>query len=379
MERLIRNWLTAFSLLISALAMGQSQSEDWAEVKTQMRLMTSKGVPGMVIGIRKNGESQFFAEGYSDIPNQHPMTTDHVQYVQSISKTFVGVAILKLAEEGRIDLDVSIEKYLPARITDWIEDSEKMTVKMMLNHTSGIPEYNYLPEYITLLLQVKDYAFHPEDYIQMLEDKSPDFEPGSRYSYRNSGYVVLALLLDEITGDHARYIREQIFSPLGMETSYYRESIEYLDEPNLPKSYWDRYGNGILEDATELQKNNVKKMIGDDGIVLSPENGLRFLEGLIELKLLSSESLEKMKDWAEYEDGYPAYGLGLDYTEFAGQEAWGHSGGGIGSGANLYYFPNFNAYVFIAMNLGTVTGGVIHQNLEPELEKLYTLIFKVLK
>lgn len=380
MERLMKLKCALGALLISALAANsQSQSDHWTEVRNQMEFMTSRGVPGMVLGVRKNGASQYFAKGYSDIRNQAPMSIDHAQYLQSISKVFIGVAVLQLAEKGAIDLNSSIEEYLPERITDCIEGSEKMTVRMMLNHTSGIPEYNYLPEYITLLLQVKDHPFRPEDYIKMLEGKSPSFTPGSDFGYRNSNYVVLALLLDELTGDHAGYIHTHIFSPLGMNESYYRETENYLEAANLPRSYWDRFGNGILEDATELQKNNVRRMVGDDGIVLTAKDGLTFIEGLIKLKLYSQESFSEMTDWATYEDGSPAYGLGLDYTEFAGSEAWGHNGGGIGAGATLHYFPKYDAYVFLAMNLGTVTGGEIHQELAPELKKLYGLILEALE
>ncbi len=380
MERLIRFTLSLLVFLISALAVNaQSQEEKWGEVKDQMKFMTSNGVPGMVLGVRKDGDSNYIAEGYSDLKSKEPMTIHHAQYLQSISKTFVGVAVLQLVEQGRIELDSSIDNYLPQRISEWIEGSEKMTVKMMLNHTSGLHEYNYLPEYITLLLQAEDYPFEPEDYLELIEGESPDFEPGSRYSYRNSNYVLLALLLDELIGDHAKYIRDNVFEPLSMFESYYRESQDYLAEANLPRSYWDRYGNGILEDATDIQKRNVKRMVGDDGIVLTAEDGLAFIEGLIELKLFSKQSLEMMCEWARYEDGYPAYGLGLDYTEFAGEEAWGHNGGGIGAGATLHYFPEKDAYVFLAMNLGTVTGGKIHEKLEPELEELYRLILEAVE
>jgi len=380
MERLIRITQSLLVFLISALAVNaQSQEEKWEDVKEQMKFMTSNGVPGMVLGVRKDGDSKYMAEGYSDIKAEEPMTIQHAQYLQSISKTFIGVAVLQLVEQGRIDLDSSINNYLPQRISNWIEGSEKMTVKMMLNHTSGLPEYNYLPEYITLLLQSEDYPFEPEDYLELIKGKSPDFEPASRYSYRNSNYVLLALLLDELTGDHAKFIRENVFVPLTMSESYYRESEDYLAAANLPRSYWDRYGNGFLEDATDIQKRNVKRMVGDDGIVLTVKDGLAFIEGLIELRLFSKQSLDMMTDWATYEDGYPAYGLGLDYTEFAGKEAWGHNGGGIGAGATLHYFPDKNAYVFLAMNLGTVTGGKIHEKLEPELEKMYRLILEAIE
>ncbi len=357
----------------------QNLAGDYSKVEAQMAMMCSEGVPGMVLGIRKDGKTYYHATGLADIPNKEAMTIDHSQYLQSISKTYIGVSVLQLEAQGKIDLDASINEYLTEELQTWIMGSEKMTVRMMLNHTSGIPEYNSQPTYITKLLQTPRHVFEPKDYVSYVRGRLPDFEPGSDYSYRNTNYVVLALILDELVGDHAAYIRENIFKPLGLEHSYYRESSDYLTPANLPRSYWDRHGNGILEDATFLQMNNVRMMVGDDGIVVTPEDALLYLEGIIELKLFDQESLEKMTDWGTYEDGYSAYGLGLDYTEFAGEEAWGHNGGGIGAGATLHYFPEMDAYVFLAMNLGTVTGGEIHEKLEPELEELYRLILEAVE
>ncbi len=361
------------------LAQEQPLNRDWTQVEKQLEKLTKKGIPGIVFGLKKEGESYFVAKGWANIANNEPMTIVHAHYLQSISKTYLATAVLKLAEEETLNLDKKIAVYLPDSINHWLTWTDQITVRMLLNHSSGVPEYNLLPEYITILLQEPEYPFETTDYIKYLEGKKLDFQPGSKFSYRNSNYLILALILDHVVGDHARFIREEIFEKIGLKETFYRNSPDYLDLAHLPSSYWDRYGNGIVEDATALQKYNVGRLVGDDGIVCTPADGIRFLEALMEFELIDESSLVQMKTWISDKNGAPTFGLGLDYTSFAGQEAWGHSGGGIGAGSNLYYFPKQDVYIFMAINLGTVTSGPIHLALEKEVEILYQLVFETLE
>ena len=120
-------------------------------------------------------------------------------------------------------------------------------------------------------------------------------------------------------------------------------------------------GNSILENASVLQRNNVMALVGDDGIVATPRDAVKFLKGLMEEKLISASSLNRMRSWVNDSKGNPTYGLGLDHATFAGHIAYGHSGGGIGAGCQLYYFPEKRLYIFIGINLGTVTESPIHK------------------
>jgi D-alanyl-D-alanine carboxypeptidase len=117
-------------------------------------------------------------------------------------------------------------------------------------------------------------------------------------------------------------------------------------------------------------------MIGDDGIVSTPEDAILFLKGLMEGKLVSQKSLKEMQAWAKTSKGVEEYGLGLDLGRFAGYEGMGHSGGGLGSGTQLYYFPEKNLYVFMGINLGTVTASPIHEKAEEILEGIYQILLK---
>lgn len=353
-----------------------SANERFVKVQEKMEELVKLGIPGMVAGVKTPELEWFSAAGFSRLDDKTRMNICNLQYLQSISKTYLATSILMLKDQGKIDLDQSVATYLPADLARIVPLSGELTVRMLLNHTSGIPEYNYLPEYITVLLQDPDYPFEPMDYMHLIEGKALDFEPGSRYSYRNSGYVLLALMMNHLTGDHARFIRENIFAKLNLINTFYREGEDYLEKANLVNGYWDRHSNGILENSSYLQKQNVKKLVGDDGIVATAEDGIRFLEALISGELISLESLTEMKTWVNDAKGNPQYGLGLDLTMLGGKEAIGHSGGGLGAGSQLYYFPEQKIYIFVAINLATVTGSPIHTQAEKVLNELYLEIIK---
>ncbi|MEJ1240637.1 serine hydrolase domain-containing protein [Chryseolinea sp. T2] len=338
-------------------------------IKEVMNRLVDK-VPGAAIAVWSKEGSWEYAAGFAKVENKTPMMTCNLQYLQSISKTYTSVCILKLAERGIIDLKAPITTYLLPKHSDCIKRAREITVEMILNHTSGIPEYNGAPRYITRLLQDPGHPFVPEDYLTYICGKAPDFEPGSRYSYRNTNYLIAALILDKVTGDHGTFMQKEIFDPLHLQHTYYYKSDGYLDHSTLVNSYWDRYSNGNIENVSVLQRNNVRAMIGDDGIVSTPADAVLFLKGLMEGKLITEESLRQMKHWVNDAKGNPTYGLGLDRTLLDSTESYGHSGGGLGAGCQLYYLPTKDIYYFISINLGTVTESPLHKEVEVALQKI---------
>lgn len=351
-------------------------ADDKPEIQKVIDDLVQKGVPGAVAAVYDRNGLKTYAGGYACIEDSTPMETCYLQYLQSISKTYMAVVIMKLFEAGKISPDSPINAYLPEKIKKNIVDGDKVTVNMLLNHTSGLPEYNYAPVYITRLLQNPQRIFQPEEYIAYIRGKSLDFEPGSRHSYRNTNYVLLAMIADQITGDHGKYMEEEIFRPLGLTHTYYRIKQGNTYGNKLVNSYWDRFGNGILENVSVLQNTNVTSMVGDDGIITTPEEAVLFLKGLMEGKLVSKTTLEMMQKWALGDDGKPEYGLGLDYATFSDLPAIGHSGGGLGAGCQLFYVPSKNIYFFLGINIGTVTESPIFEKAAPLVEKLQNAILK---
>lgn len=345
-----------------------------SKIREKLDLLISKGVPGCTMAVYSGEGWWTTSAGLADIGAQSPMTSAHLQYLQSVAKTYMAVGILKLYEDGKIKLDAPITAYLPEKYTRQISDAGKITVRMLLNHTSGVPEYNMQPAYVSYLLQHPDYVFDPAEYLGFIREKPLDFEPGSRYSYRNTNYLLLAFVADEITGNHAQYLDDTIFKPLGLPHTFYRNAPGYLHYNDLVHAYWDRNSNYLLEDVTELQRTNVMSLVGDDGIVTTPVEAVRFLRGLLEGELLADSTLTEMMTWVKDASGHDQYGLGLDYAEMDGHVAYGHSGGGIGAGCQLYYFPKENTYMFVAINLGTVTDSPIHKDIGPVLDEIYSAL-----
>lgn len=345
-------------------------------LQTVLDRLTQNKIPGAVAAVSDVNGLWTISSGLAKIEDQTPMQTCHLQYIQSIAKTYLAVNILQLYEEGRIDLDKEISNYLPFPIVASIHNADKISVRMLLNHTSGIPEYNSDPTYITRLLQNPERIFQPEEYLDYIKGKKQDFEPGTRYSYRNTNYLILALIAEHITGNHKIYMDERIFKPLGLRNTYYRIEQGNTYGGKLVNSYWDRFSDGILENVSLLQNSNVVSMIGDDGIITTPEEAVMFLKGLMEGKLVSPNSLAIMQEWVVNRNDKPVYGLGLNTAEFQGVQGIGHSGGGLGSGCQLYYFPEKNVYIFLAVNLGTVTQSPIHKKVESLLDEVYQVILK---
>jgi D-alanyl-D-alanine carboxypeptidase len=343
------------------------------ELEEVLEAFTRNGAPGVALAVHSPEGWWYSAKGYSRIEDNTGMQVCHLQYLQSISKTYHAVAVMKLYEEGIVELEKPITEYLPG-LNEYVSDAEHITVEMLLNHTSGIPEYNFSPNYVAKLLQSPEYAFTGKDYLGFIKGKPLTAEPGARYSYRNTNYVILALLLDKLTGDHGRFLEDSIFQPLGLDDTYYKGGEPALNNNRLVNSYWDRNGTGIVENASYLQRKNVQYMIGDDGIITTPLDAVKFLKGLVEGKLLSENALDLMRTWAQYEDGHPAYGLGLDYVEINGVEGYGHSGGGIGAGCELYYFPEKDLYYFLVINLGVVTESPFHKGIEEIRTGFYSVL-----
>lgn len=345
-------------------------------LQESLDLIASHGVPGVSMALYSDEGWWTGVAGYAKLETKTKMQPCHLLYLQSVAKTFMAVAILKLYELRKIDLDKPITNYLPAATSRYISKAETITVKMLLNHTSGVPEYNSIPGYITKLLQDPDHYFEPIDYLKYIEGKPLTFEPGSKYAYRNTNYVILSLIADYLTGDHARFIAESIFEPLGLTHTYYRGAPGYLNYPELVNAYWDRHSDGIIENASILQRNNVLSLVGDDGIVTTPVEAVKFLRGLLEGKLLTATTMALMRTWVNDRNGNPTYGLGLDHAELVGHFGYGHSGGGIGAGCQLYYFPEKDLYVFIGINLGTVTDSPIHEQATALLDGIYKILLE---
>ena len=275
---------------------------------------------------------------------------------------YMAVEILQLKEQGKIELDAVITKYLPVKYSKYIKDAGKITVRMLLNHTSGICEYNTRPGFVSRVILHPTENFSSEDCLKAIDGLDLLFAPGSKYAYSNTNYLILTLIADAVIGDHAAFIRNNIFNRLNLKNSFYDKGNGYLSGLNLPESYWDVLNNGVPVNITPFQKMTVACSKGDDGIVCTTVDAILCMKGLMEGKLLNETSLKEMMTFVKDEKGNDKYGMGIFYLDLGGIRAYGHGGGGVGAGCALIYIPSHKTYLFISTNLGVLIDGRLSAN-----------------
>jgi D-alanyl-D-alanine carboxypeptidase len=334
------------------VAMNASYSKA-ASLDSILKHYTTNMIPGASVAVYSEKEGWWVsAQGYADLEKKLPMTNCHLQYLQSISKSYMAVEILQLKEQGKIDLDAPMTKYLPAKYSKYIKNASSVTIRMLLNHTSGVPEYNEVPAFVSNVILHPLQNFSSEDCLKAINGMEFQFAPGSKYKYTNTNYLLLSLIGDAVTGDHAAYIKKNIFKPLDLNNSYYGKDLNYLKGLSLPQSYWDVFNNGIAVNATPLQQMTVACSKGDDGIVCTTTDAIKYLKGLMEGKLLNEGSMKELMNFIKDEQGNKRYSMGMIYFDLGGLPAYGHGGGGIGAGCGLLYVPSHKVYVFMATNIG---------------------------
>jgi D-alanyl-D-alanine carboxypeptidase len=346
--------------------------EKRAKIQSLLDSYTAKGIPGLSLAVKNNTDEWTNASGFAQVESQTLLTTGHLMFAQSVSKTYMATAIMLLKEQNKIHLDSTIQAYLPARLLSWIPQTGKITVRMLLNHTSGLHDYAYDSEYVNFLINEQKTVISPETILAFAFAKPSRHAPGEKYEYSNTNYVLLALIADHLTGDHRKFIQTSIHARLGLRNTYYKEE-NYLNSPLVPDTYIDFAENGELKNVTGLQKLNVQSMIGDDGHVATPLDYVRFMEALFKGRLLKKETLAEMMS---YTGRHPTYGLGLAKVEKKGIVGYGHSGAGTGAGCILYHFPEKDLTLFLGTNFSTLRNGPHSSMAYQVMDELFTILFK---
>lgn len=280
------------------------------------------------IYIVRNGKVLYEREtGFADLPNEIPNTIETKFASASAGKVFVAVGILQLIEQGRIRFDDTLGMLLDI---EWHDIDKEVTVGQLLTHTSGVPDYfdeSVMEEYEELWTDYPNYKIrHNSDLLPLFIDKPMLYPKGEKFQYNNSGYVLLAMIIEKVTGmEFDAYLREHVFDRCGMS------STDYYELDRLPAKCANNY---IYCDDTNDWRTNIfsvdAKGTGAGGAFITVRDIVRFWLGLLEGKLISkalvSEMLKKQSgDGIDAEEGYYGYGVwiidnpdGQDFAYFQG-------------------------------------------------------------
>jgi CubicO group peptidase (beta-lactamase class C family) len=269
------------------------------------------------ITIAKDGKVLYTRSfGYGQITEtiKTPLTDQTKYRISSITKMYTAVMIFQLIEEGKLKPSDELDKFFPQ-----IPNATKITIDQILSHRSGIP--NVVPDGSGMQPRTE------EERIAEIARLQPDFEPGSRHLYSNSGYVLLGYIVEKAGGQsYQEALKTRIVSKLGLQNTYMGTGNTNVAR-NESLSY--RYVGGWRE----AREPDFSIVAGAGAIVSTPTDMVKFIQGLFDLKLISQNSLDQMKTMIDGE------GMGMEPFTFAGKNLYGHTGGSSTSGAWLAYYP----------------------------------------
>jgi D-alanyl-D-alanine carboxypeptidase len=256
--------------------------------------------------------------GFADVQTKQKLDIDTRFRIGSITKMFTAALILKAVEEKKIGLDQKLSRYFPS-----VVNAEKITIEQLLGHRTGINNFTNSDDYQTWESTKKS----KDEMVALISSKPSEFEPGTKADYSNSNYVLLSYILETVyKKSYGEILAEKILKPLKLSGTAYGSKINVSKNEALSYS---NDGSWTLSGETDMSIP-----AGAGAIVSTTSDLAKFVEALFSGKVISIESLDKMK---EIKDGY---GLGMFRFPFDGKFGFGHTGGIDGFRSMLAYFPD---------------------------------------
>ncbi|MFJ9624949.1 serine hydrolase domain-containing protein [Streptomyces sp. NPDC101181] len=320
---------TAYDTAAGDSVPAAARTSDHARLRAILhRLTTVDGGPGALIETRDRRGGMVLTSGVADIRSGVPVRGDSRFRIGSMTKTFVATVVLQLAGERRVALDAPVERYLPGVVRGHGNDGRRITVRQLLQHTSGVPDFlaHLRPQDI-----VADPLAHHDarDLVNLALAHRPDFEPGTGWRYSNTGYLLAGMIVERVTGHgYGEEIRRRVIEPLGLHATSVPGTDPRIPGPH-PRGYVRPGADAPLKDITAVNP----AIGGAAGEMISSGNDLnRFLDALIRGGLLRPAQLREMRRTRPTggDDGR-RYGLGLESRPLpCGGVSWGHTGDFLG-------------------------------------------------
>ncbi|HEY2396585.1 MAG TPA: serine hydrolase [Rudaea sp.] len=294
--------------------------------------VSGKEFMGSVLVAR--GDHILLNKGYgsADLEWNIPNTPSTKFRLGSVTKQFTAASILLLEERGKLKVGDPVRKYLPDAPASW----DKVTIFNLLTHTSGIPSFTSFPEYQS----IEPFAKTPEQIVALFRDKPLEFQPGEKWEYSNSGYVLLGFLIEKISGvSYEKFVQDNIFTPLAMKDSGYDSNSAIIA----------RRASGYAPGAhgpVNAGFINMSIPFAAGGLYSTTEDLLRWEQGLFGGKLLTAPSLQRMTTPFKHD-----YAFGLGIHVFGKHKVVEHAGGIEGFNSSLAFYPEDHLTIVVLSNL----------------------------
>lgn len=338
--------VTVFSLVILLNSCVFSSSNDGApgaqlltdENKKKIEAVIDKYVdevksPAALAGIWTPGGEQVVVRGKSDVKTgTAALATDRFR-IASLTKTFTATLLLMLVEDKKIGLEDKLSKFYPG-----VKNADKITIRQVINHTSGIFSYTAIKEFNDLSITDPLKKWTYDDLLALVAAKDPYCEPGQGFNYSNTNYMIMGMLIEKLSGKkYDEFLQEKICAPLGLISTYYATT------PEIAGNFYHGYRDSV--DVSLLDPSGPNAA----GAIISTLQDLKIWnEALAEGKLLSKAMQEeRMKFVVNEKNPSGGYGLGI----IAKGSFLGHTGGISGFNLDMFYHPGMKTSIIIMFPL----------------------------
>jgi D-alanyl-D-alanine carboxypeptidase len=338
-----RALLAGAAVLIGSVAAGCGSDTDAqdigdkAAIQAKMDRLVSLGVPGVTVLVRDGRKSLQLTAGVSDLETKTAVDPDDRFRIGSLAKPYVATVVMQLAEEGRLALGDTVERWKPGTIPNGTD----ITLRQLLNHTSGIGDYAEVSQEVNAPYLKGDlgHVWTPSQLVKIAVDAGPLFAPGAGVHYSNTNFTLLGLIVEKASGNSLEHeLKTRIFEPLKLTDT------SFSTDGRMPAPYAHGYlvGNGKPLDVTELYPY----YWGAGNLVADADDVAVFYKALLGGKLVSSASLAQMKKLV-MQTPQRGQGLGLVGDENGCGKFFGHDGSTPGYFSDALVMDSGREVVFL--------------------------------
>jgi D-alanyl-D-alanine carboxypeptidase len=315
--------------------------------------LKATGGTGVSAAVIVSGKGEWAGVGgMSDSQTARVIRPNMLFDIASVGKTFTAALVLKLAEEGRLTLDDALHEWLP----DFSNIDSTVTIRQLLNHTSGIAHFAENGAYWKTVFGDLDSLWAPDGVLAFVP--APHFPPGEGWHYSSTNYVLLGMIIEKATASTlTAQLRSRIFVPLKLNNTRTPLDGNGAWPGKFAHAHFDIDGNGELDDLGYLPRTAIFSSVWASGPVVSTAKDLaRWAEALYRGRVLKKKSLDQMLDFHRPTPGEPlmsGYGLGVAEIArelFGGERAWGHLGWQPGYMTAMLYFPDHSVSLVVTTN-----------------------------
>jgi len=347
-----------------------------SQYKDLLKKYEKKGLPSISLIVYSYYDGLWVGNtGYARLEDLSRMRTANAVPLSEATCLFTAIGMMQLVEKGLVQLSATLPTYLDEKYLKNIPNADQITVRQLLNHTSGIRDYYAERNFLLDISNNHGESTDAEFFLDYLDGKSADFAAGSSYKFSHTNYLLLGLIAQSVTGgSFADFIDTYLINCFGLTHTFYKNQENYPNPTGRVNMYVDRLNDGKLENFSRVISQQSSQMSGHDGMYASIYDLFKVSQSLFGLSVLQLASLQEMAKEASQDS--TTHGAGFEILTTPYGKAYGHKGLGYGSATYWFNFQEKGVSIIFSTNVGTKTASWSKQAVEGFWEEVQEIAMK---